>query len=293
MLDLYIEQFIQDCQLHNYAERSIEALTGRLKEFNAFVQALAINHISSVTYQHLLSFVANYGGTSSLDVKKNRVWALHQFYHFLKLNKVITDNPASFIPYPRIGRTVPKYLTSQELNRLLDHFARQAHTTIGLRNLIVIMLLGFLGLRLSAAIKLNIEDVDLKSSIIWLSEKGRLKRSICLPQALAAALRAYLTRRNRKEGPLLVSKQHKPIAERTVQDLLKKAMDELQMDKHLHAHLFRHTTATHLNKVSGPDITRHVLGHAYASNTERYTHLNPDIYATYMKKHPYMKQDWR
>jgi integrase/recombinase XerC len=237
--------------------------------------------------------VANDSGTTSLDVKKNRVWALHLFYHFLKINNLITDNPASFIPYPRIGRTVPKYLTSQELNRLLDHLARQAHTLVGLRNLIIIMLLGFLGLRISAVVKLNIEDLDLKSSLIWICEKGRIKRSLCLPQALCAALQAYLTRRDQKEEPLLVSKQNERISQRTIQDLLKKAMDELQIDKHLHAHLFRHTAATHLNKVAGPDITRHVLGHADASNTERYTHLNPDIYATYMQKHPYMSYEWR
>jgi integrase/recombinase XerC len=237
--------------------------------------------------------VTNDSGATSLDVKKNRVWALHQFYHFLKINNLITDNPASFVPYPKIGRKVPKYLTPQELNCLLDHFARQAHTTIGLRNLIIIMLLGFLGMRISAVVKLNIEDLDLKSSRIWISEKGRIKRSLYIPQVLCAALRAYLTRRDQKDAPLLVSKQNQRISPRTIEDLLKKAMDQLQIDKHLHAHLFRHTAATHLNKVSGPDITRYVLGHAFASNTERYTHLNPDIYAVHMSKHPYMNHEWR
>jgi len=293
MLRNYILSFLHDCQLHEYAERSIEALAGRLKEFNQFVQSLGVNHISSVTYEHLLAFVADYGGPPSLDVKKNRVWMLHLFYHFLKVNKIITDNPASFIPYPKIGRKVPVYLTIEELNRLLNHFARQAHTTIGLRNLIIIMLLGFLGLRLSAVIKLNIEDLDLKSSRIWICEKGRLKRNLCIPQALCAALHNYLSILDRHEGPLLVSKQNQRISNRTVQDLLKKTMDQLGMEKPLHAHLFRHTAATHLNKVASPDIVQHVLGHAKRYNTERYTHLNPDIYAVYMNKHPYMNCDWR
>ena len=64
-------------------------------------------------------------------------------------------------------------------------------------------------------------------------------------------------------------------------------MVELGIDKHLHAHLFRHTAGTHLNKVAGPEITQYVLGHARMANTEVYTHLNPDLYAEYMNRHPY------
>jgi site-specific recombinase XerC len=46
-----------------------------------------------------------------------------------------------------------------------------------------------------------------------------------------------------------------------------------------------------LNNVAGVDITQHVLGHALRSNTYRYTHLNPDQYAQYMKQHPYMRKE--
>ncbi len=65
-----------------------------------------------------------------------------------------------------------------------------------------------------------------------------------------------------------------------------KPLIALEFDKRLHAHLFRHTAATHLNKAAGTDITQHVLGHSQRHNTEKYTHLNPDLYAVYMKRHP-------
>ena len=57
-------------------------------------------------------------------------------------------------------------------------------------------------------------------------------------------------------------------------------------------HLFRHTAATLLNKVSDPEITRHVLGHMRSNSTRKYTHLNPDQYAVYMQIHPYMEMSW-
>lgn len=288
MLHDYIEQFLQGCEVADLAERSLEALTGRLHDFDRFVQSLGVNGISAVTYHHLLTFIADHD-TPSVDVKKNRVWALHLFYHFLKRNKIIDRNIAQQIPYPKVGKKIPKYLTIDEFNRILHHFAKQAHTLIGLRNLIIIMLLGFLGLRALAVVKLNVEDVDLHSAMIWVHEKGRLKRRLCVPQVLCSALQTYLNLLDLEEGPLFLSKRKKRISNRTVQDLFRKSLDHLGIDKHLHAHLFRHTAATHLNKIADPDITQHVLGHALRRNTEQYTHLNPDNYVVYMKMHPYME----
>ena len=63
------------------------------------------------------------------------------------------------------------------------------------------------------------------------------------------------------------------------------------IDKKLHARLFRHTAAKHLNKVAGTDITQHVLGHSHRANTLKYAHLNPDKYAIYMNKHPFMRKE--
>jgi integrase/recombinase XerC len=287
MLHSYIEQFLRYCQVANSSSKSIEALTLRLKQFKQFCQALSIESISDISYHHVLSFVADYGAPS-VHVKKNRVWALRHFYHFLKLNKIVDDNIAGDIPYPKVERKVPKYLTAAELNHILDYFARQAETTTGLRNLIIIMLFGFLGLRLQAVLKLNVEDVELKSRLIWLRDKGGIKRHLPLPDILYKALAAYLATPGLAGGPLFLSKRNKRLAGRTVQDRFRTAMHELGIGKHLHAHLFRHTAATHINKVAGPDITQHVLGHASQQHTRQYTHLNPDVYAVYMKKHPYM-----
>jgi len=213
---------------------------------------------------------------------------LHHFYHFLKLNQLIDENIAAYIPYPKIWRKVPQYLTTAEFNQLLEHFASRADSPHGLRNLNVIMLFGLLGLRLRSVLKLDVADVDLSAALIRIREKGNVQRLLPLPNILCKALTAYLETRGHARGPLLLSKRRKRLSERTVQDFLRVAMAELGIDKHLHAHLLRHTAATCLNKVAGPDITQHVLGHAARRNTEQYIHLNPDVYAVYLKKHPYM-----
>lgn len=79
--------------------------------------------------------------------------------------------------------------------------------------------------------------------------------------------------------------------EPAIRKILRECAQDLGIDKTIHAHLFRHTAATHLNKVAGTGITQHVLGHAWRKNTYKYTHLNPDIYAVYLSRHPYMKKE--
>lgn len=287
MLHNYIEQFLHYCQVSNFPPKSLEAFRLRLKHFNRYCQTTSAQSISDINYGHLLDFVADFG-SPSVHVRKSRVWALRHFYRFLKLNKVITDNLASRIPYPKIEKKVPKYLTMTEFKLILRHFVSQINTPSGLRNLIVIMLLGFLGLRLGSLLRLNVEDVDRAANLLHIREKGSVNRLLPLPGILTEALVSYLEAEGRCQGALLLSKRRKRISERTVQDILCSALAELNIAKHLHAHLFRHTAATYLNKVAGTDVTQQVLGHASLSNTEKYTHLNPDVYAVYMKKHPYM-----
>jgi len=286
MLSNSISNFLTYCKTAGFSEKSLETYTFRLGEFNDFVTQKQIDSIPQINYSHLLDFVADYK-TPSVHVKKPRVWALRQFYHFLKANKIIEKNIATKIPYPKVGKTVPKYLTIEEFNKVLEHFAQNAETLMGLRNLITIMILGFLGLRLQSVLSLNIEDVDLRSCLIRIREKGGIFREMFMPQILYTFLVKYLQMLNLDQCPLFLSKRKKRISERTLQDIFKTAMDELGIDKHLHAHLFRHTAGTHLNKVAGPEITQYVLGHARMANTEVYTHLNPDVYAEYMNRHPY------
>jgi site-specific recombinase XerD len=188
-------------------------------------------------------------------------------------------------------KTVPQFLTIEEYTRLLGYFTDRADSPMGLRNLIIIMLLGTLGLRTATLTALNMEDVDLTCGLLWIREKGRRHRSMVLPHCICKIIRDFLQPQRRKKGPLLLSKRKKRISPRTLQDIFRTAADRLGIDKKLHARLFRHTAATQLNKVAGIEITQQVLGHSRRANTLKYAHLNPDQYAAYMKKHPFMRKE--
>ncbi len=290
MLRQYCSQFLAYCQLADFSIRSIQALTARLNEFKTYLKSQRIRSVKKITYRHLIDFVADYKAPS-IHVRKSRVWTLRQFYHFLTLHRHTPKNIALKLPYPKIEKTVPQFLTPDEYNRLICHFSNRADSSMGLRNLIIIMLLGTLGLRTMTLTGLNIEDIDVTCGLMWIREKGQRQRTIVLPHSLCKIIRNYLQLLRFEKGPLFISKRNKRISPRTLQDIFRRAADQLSIDKKLHARLFRHTAATHLNKVAGIEITQQVLGHSRRANTIKYAHLNPDQYALYMKKHPYMQKE--
>ena len=292
MLHRVIQDFLSYCRLADFSHRSLQALAIRLKEFTEFLKSQHIRSIKKITYLNLVDFVADFNNPS-IHVRKSRVWTLRQFYHFLTLQHKVRENIAAGLAYPKIEKTVPRFLTQYEYNRLIRYFSTRANDLWGLRNLIIVLLLGTLGLRTTTLRMIDVSDVDLRYGLVWLREKGRRQRSLILPQSLCEIIGSYLKWLQHKhpQTPLLISKRGKRISQRALQDIFRKAADRTGIKKNLHPRLFRHTAATHLNRVAGIEVTQHVLGHARRANTLKYAHLNPDKYALYMKRHPYMRKE--
>lgn len=291
MLQNNIANFLNYCKNSDFSKRSIETLSFRLNEFDKFIQARSISTIENIDYQIIVQFVADHGQPSP-SVKKARVWSLRQFFHFLKLQQLVHNNIALNLPYPKIEKKVAQFLTEDEFNRILNHFTQKATDIHGLRNLVMIMIMGLLGLRTVAIVAINVSDVDLVESRLWIKEKGyqgKTQKSIPLPQLLCQILAEYIKQLDTQQVPLFISKRNKRYSPRSLQNLFKNGADQLGIEKKLHPHLFRHTAATQINKVAGLQTTQFLLGHQSIQNTNHYAHLNPDIYAVHMKNHPYMK----
>jgi integrase/recombinase XerC len=139
MLHRYCSQFLAYCELADFSARSIQTLTNRLNELANFLKIQRIRPVKKVRYRHLIDFAADFN-TPSIHVTKSRVWTLRQFYHFLTLHRIIPKNIATGIPYPKIEKTVPEFLTQEEYKLLIHHFSERTDSSIELRNLILIML---------------------------------------------------------------------------------------------------------------------------------------------------------
>ena len=113
MLHRYCSQFLAYCELADFSARSIHALTIRLNELAKFLKIQRIRSVKKVRYRQLIEFTADYNAPS-IHITKSRVWTPRQFYHFLTLQRIIPENIATGIPYPKIEKTVPQFLTQEE-----------------------------------------------------------------------------------------------------------------------------------------------------------------------------------
>ncbi len=289
MLQEIIVNFLNDCKHYQFSLKAIEAFTTRLHELEDFLSLHQIKFLDDITYRHLLEFVAS--GNRSTHIKKVRVWTLHQFFHYLEFHQLIQVNPAKKLPYPQMQKSDPEFLSLEELKRILSWFLMQANSSPGLRNLIIAMMFGLLGLRISTLRNIDIPDVSLPESLLWVREKGYVRRPLPMPQILCVVLYQYIKTIDCKNGPLFLSKRRKRISTRSVQYIFDMAEKNLCLGKHLHSHLFRHTAATQINQTAGVDITQSLLGHRSRRTTEGYVHLDGHVYAEYMATHPYHERE--
>ena len=138
MLTQLIADFIEYTHHIEFKDKSRDAAKSRLKQLADYCESQNIHNATDITFQHLLQFITEFG-YSSVHVRKSKIWALHQFFHFLTLKNIIPQNIALPIPYPKVGKTEPTFLTIDEFNQILKHVAQKADKPIGLRNLIIVI----------------------------------------------------------------------------------------------------------------------------------------------------------
>lgn len=284
MLLQTISDFMIYCNVCNFGVRSLKVFSSILSKFNEFITGLTITTSKGISYTHLLGFITSEG--ASIHLKKQRVWTLRQFFHFLKLIKLVHKNIAASLPYPKIDKKEPAFFTVTELKTIMRYFLDREEPLHKSRNILIVLFLVFLGLRISGIVNLDVQDINLNENLVVIREKGDRTRLLPLPQALCLFLNQYLMSIDRDVGPLFVSGRNRRISLRMVQHIISNASRDLGM--HIHSHLFRHTAATHLNQIAGIEVTQLALGHRRMENTRRYIHLNPDMYAEYMRRHAYM-----
>jgi len=284
MLNNTIIDFLSYYKDHGHSKRSIETLSSRLKEFETFIKSQKITSIKDISYDTLSDYLTS--GYHSSHTTKVWVWAMQQLFLYMKTIGVIKDNPALALPYPHIEHKEPKFLTSKQLCMVIGYLLSGINKPSNLRDLIILLFLAFTGIRISSLLAVNIQDINLADSSATVTEKGGQIRDIPLPQVLCTFLYTYLKSLEIELGPLFLTSIHTRLRIREVQRFMTKIGDDMGFN--LTCHMFRHTVATGINQVAGIDIAKNILGHSRRKTTKGYIHLNPDIYAEYMQRHPFM-----
>ena len=237
------------------------------------------------------SAAPDYGIAASSRARK--LSAIKSFFKYLTVRtKQLSENPVADLEYPKLRKSLPKYLTLEQSAALLKAVSGQNEK----RDYAILMLFLNCGIRRSELVNLNISDVY--EDRIRVVGKGNKERFVYFGSACRKAIDAYLPERNKKvlsdNRALFGSRDNNRISVTAVHRLVKKALLQAGLDStQFSAHKLRHTAATMMLS-GGVDVktVQEVLGHENLNTTQIYTHIENTELKIAAEANPLSKLDF-
>ena len=235
--------------------------------------------------------IPDYGISTSSRARK--LSAIKSFYKYLTVRtKQLQENPVADLEYPKLRKSLPKYLTMEQSAALLKAVSGQNEK----RDYAILMLFLNCGIRRSELVGLNLSDVY--EDRIRVVGKGNKERFVYFGAACRKAIDAYLVERNKKvlsdNRALFGSRDNNRISVTAVHRLVKKALLQAGLDStQFSAHKLRHTAATMMLS-GGVDVktVQEVLGHENLNTTQIYTHIESTELKLAAEANPLSKLDF-
>lgn len=288
---LRVERAASELTLKSYRE-DLEALTEYLVECAG--QEPAPGAITTIDLRGYLAALHEAGYAKTTIAR--RLASLRSFFRFGQREGWAKTNPAKPLRNPRKPRSLPHFLSSEDIGRLLT--APSTKTNQGLRDRAILEVLYSAGLRVSELAGLSSGDIDLKSSALRVRGKGKRERVAPVGSYALKALGDWLAVRNvsprEKQGadaPIFVNKFGRRLTTRSIARMLEKYLRITGLDRRTTPHTLRHSFATHLLD-RGADIrsVQELLGHKSLVTTQIYTHVSTaGLLAAYERAHPRAK----
>ncbi len=222
-----------------------------------------------------------------------RLASLRSFFRFGQREGWAETNPAKPLRNPRKPRSLPHFLSPEEIGRLLQ--APSPDDSPGLRDRAILETMYSAGLRVSEVVGLNQSDLDFEGGIVRVRGKGRKERLAPIGSYAIRALGRWLGVRRASarepegpEAPVFVNKFGRRLATRGVARMLEKYLRQTGLDRRTTPHSLRHSFATHLLD-RGADIrsVQELLGHKSLVTTQIYTHVSTaGLREVYRRAHP-------
>lgn len=215
--------------------------------------------------------------------------AARGFYRFLMLDGHIKRHPAEDLDTPQRVAYLPRFLSEDEMERLLA--APDTATEEGLRDRAILEVMYASGLRISELIALKAADVDLDGGLLACHGKGSKERRIPIGKSATRWLELYRSARARRSSAhdprLFVNSLGAPLTRQVVWAAIKRLAERAGLEN-VSPHTLRHSFATHLlQRGADSRSVQSLLGHSDISTTQIYTHMTDrHLRATYNRHHP-------
>jgi integrase/recombinase XerD len=297
LTDLTLD-FLATLELERGLSRNtLEAYRSDLQQYGAFLGRRELDPLAARPAD-LAAFVSELAdgqdgrrpmAPSSLQRK---IACLRSFYRHLRREQLIDHDPTSELRPPRTRGRLPKVLSRDEVNRLLEQPRGSAPAALRDRALLETMYA--CGLRASEAITLELSELDLDAAILRARGKGSKQRLVPIGSKAVATLRLYLEQGRprliglRDEPRVFVNLRGGGLSRQGLYKIVQGHAATAGLEQRMSPHTLRHTFATHL-LAGGCDLRslQEMLGHADIGTTQIYTHLSAErLRDVYFEAHP-------
>lgn len=265
LLHLQVERGLSQHTLSNYRRQLID-----------IAQTLGLDEWSGITPSDVkrVMAAAKMAGHKPRSIAL-RLSALRTFCLYLIEQKQLFSNPVEGISAPKQGKPLPKQLSVDEMQQLLNG---ESDEGIVCRDAAMFELLYGCGLRLNELTSLNLSDYQ-RDGTLRVMGKGSKQRQLPIGRHAQKALNAWLKVRPAYADPyetaIFVSKRKTRISNRQVANRLNQMAEQQSLDRKVSPHKLRHSFATHVLESSGDlRAVQELLGHANLATTQVYTHLD-------------------
>ena len=227
-----------------------------------------------------------------------KISTIRIFFKYLTItNPLLSENPAQNLETPKLNKRLPRYLTLEDSQKLLNASFNDEKDKNKERDFAIITLFLNCGMRLSELVGINISDIKFDDMKLTVIGKGNKERTIYLNKSCIDAINAYLKVRptnpkkdsKNSDKALFLSSYRQRISKRTVENVVDRELLNAGLDTSKYStHKLRHTAATLMYKYGQVDIRalQELLGHESISTTEIYTHVDNDQVRSAVESNP-------
>ena len=291
-MNKYVDDFINYLEYErNYSNNTIIAYRNNVMQLIDYLNNNNINDIKKVDYDTIRNYLS-YLYNKKYEAKSisRMISSMRSFFKYLKSNSIISNNPMLLISNPKVEKKLPKYLTINEIEKLLN--TPDMSDSVGIRDAFILELLYVSGIRVSELVNIKINDITPTEKKIKILGKGNKERYVLYGSRCMNLLNKYMSIREKflkySNEYLILSKTGRKLNTREVRNIINRIKSKAGIDISISPHTFRHTFATHmLNEDADLRAVQELLGHENLSTTTIYTHLtNEKLRRTYLDTHP-------
>ena len=296
------KQYIEDFKTYlsvekNFSEHTLAAYTSDILSYILWLDNTSCTDVDFNKLREYLHFIQRFDYKKTTIARK--VAAIRTFYKFLFRERYIDSNPAISLSAPQRPKSLPKFLTPEEVEKILNNV--KIETPAGFRNRVILELLWATGMRVSELSNLNFGDLNLDENEIRVFGKGAKERIVLVSNRAKGYLEQYIksarqliapeynTGEINDDTPLFINNTGYRLQNKTIRKVINETVEKIELPKKVTPHVFRHSFATKLIE-NGADlrVVQELLGHAGISNTQIYTHISmKHMKEVYETAHPH------